>query len=117
VREKARQNLKAGRVLLDAGLLDAAASRFYYAAFQAAVYALERQGRRPSDFRGGARRWEHRMVAGVGNLARGRVGDDVLLDDLRRIREDADYKPGAVRRSDLEFLKHEAARFVEEVTR
>ena len=37
---KATANLRAGVILSAAGLIDAAASRYYYAMFQAAVHRL-----------------------------------------------------------------------------
>ncbi len=40
LKDKAAANLKAGEALLALGFVDPAASRYYYALFQAAVHAL-----------------------------------------------------------------------------
>ncbi|MCI0586250.1 MAG: HEPN domain-containing protein [Planctomycetes bacterium] len=112
---KARRTLKIALHLLEIGALDDAASRLYYAVFQAAVETLLRQGRTPSDFREGAKEWSHRMVARNAVLVRGHPEDGILLGRLRRLRERADYEEGSVERRWLELLKAEAVRFIEEV--
>ena len=106
-RRAARENLRAGLLLLDRGLLRAAASRFYYAAFLAAVYAFERQGRRPSDFRDPF--WTHRTVGLLAPLARSRAEDGLLLTDLYDLRLKADYLTGAVERRQVEQVRYEVA--------
>lgn len=113
---KARENLEAGLLLLEAGLVNAAASRLYYALFQAAVYALERQGKTPARLRRGARRWDHRMVGERASLVRGLAEDAVLFDELRDLRGRADYESSPVERRKVEFMKQEVERFVREVT-
>ncbi len=116
LRRKARENLALARLLLGRGFVDGAAGRYYYAVLQASIYALCKQGRTPSDFRRGAREWDHGMVERWIHLVRGRREDDVLFLTLREQRERADYEDNPVDRGRLEFLRHEAARFVEEVT-
>ncbi|MCI0585756.1 MAG: hypothetical protein L0323_02825 [Planctomycetes bacterium] len=116
LRKKARENLDLARLLLGRGSVDAAAGRFYYAVLQASIHALRRQGRTPSDFRKGAREWDHGMVERSIHLVRGLRGDEVLFTSLREQRERADYEDDPVDRRKLEFLRHEAVRFVEEVT-
>lgn len=114
---KARRTLKIALHLLEIGALDDAASRMYYAAFQAAVEALRCQGRAPSDFRRGAEDWDHEMVGRNASLVRGRPEDAILLRRLRDLRERADYEERSVLRRELEFSRPEAIRFVEEVSR
>ena len=116
LRKKARENLALARFLLERGFVDGAAGRFYYAVLQASIHALRRQGRTPSDFRRGAREWDHGMVERSIQLVRGRREDRVLFVALRGQRERADYEDDPVDRRKLEFLRHEAVRFVEEVT-
>ena len=112
---KARRTLKIALRLLEIGALDDAASRMYYAVFQAAVETLRRQGRTPSDLREGAKNWNHEMVARNAVLVRGHPEDGILLGRLRVMRERADYGEESVERRWLELLKAEAARFIEEV--
>lgn len=116
LRKKARENLALARLLLGRGFVDAAAGRFYYAVLQASVHALRKQGRAPADFRRGAREWDHGMIERTIPLVRGLRADGVLFSALRHERERADYEDDPVDRRKLEFLRHEAARFVEEVT-
>lgn len=113
---KARRTLRAARRLLEQGFVDDAASRLYFAVFQAAVFALERQGREPGDFRSGAGKWGHRMVRKLATLVRGRAEDRVLFDQLFGLRVTADYEASCLDRRMLEFLQHEAERFVREAT-
>ncbi|HKB16462.1 MAG TPA: HEPN domain-containing protein [Planctomycetota bacterium] len=113
---KARRTLKIALHLLEIGAFDDAASRMYYAAFQAAVETLRRQGRSPSDFRKGAKDWDHEMVGRNAALVRGLAQDGDLLRRLRELRERADYHERAVMRRDLEFLRPDVVRFVEEVS-
>jgi len=116
VKEKPRRSLAEALLLLERGYVDGAASRLYYAAFQAAVHGLEKQGRKPSDFRPGATLWEHRTVVARAGLVRGLHEDVILLQDLLEMRRRADYRAEAVLRGDVESSRHDAARFVEQVT-
>ncbi len=115
MKAKARENLDASLILLRAGRLNASASRLYYALFQAAIHALERQGRNPQDFRN-SRYWDHDTVCDFAHLARGEETDRILLDEARRLRLQADYTDLPIDRRRVEHLKHEACRFVLEVT-
>jgi uncharacterized protein (UPF0332 family) len=108
--------LEGGLLLLDAGFPDAAASRLYYAVFQAAVYALERQGRDPSEFAPGARKWSHRMIRENAALVRGNEADVRFLKRLYWLRIEADYDAPLTARRSVEFLRREAERFVLEAT-
>ncbi|MGH7151035.1 MAG: hypothetical protein ACREIU_10070 [Planctomycetota bacterium] len=114
---KPRRTLRVALHLLEIGALDDAASRMYYAAFQTAVDALRGQGRRPSDFRRGAKDWDHEMVVRNARRVRGLAEDAILLRRLRALRERADYQERPVLRSEVEFLRPDAMRFVEEVSR
>ena len=116
MRRKARQSLHATRVLLERGLVDDAASRLYFALFQAAVHGLERQGKSPADLRPGATYWEHRTVCRHAALVLGKAEDEDLLADALVLRRDADYRTGPVERWRIESLRPEIFRFVEEVT-
>lgn len=114
---KARKNLEVALLLLDRGYIDASATRLYYAVFQAAVHALRAQGREPAEFRRGARDWDHEILGRAIHLARGEPSDRILFRDLRHQRELADYRDGPAERNTLEYLKHDAIRFVDEVTK
>ncbi len=114
--DRARQTLGAALLLLERGFVADAASRLYFAAFQAAVRGLERQGFRPSDFRPGATYWEHETVTRHAWRVRDRRGDVRLLGDLRAIRNRADYRGDPVERRELESLRNEVVRFVGEVS-
>lgn len=102
-------------ILLRAGRLNACASRLYYALFQAAIHALERQGRKPRDFRN-ATYWDHDTIRDSAHLVRGEESDRILLDDARLLRLRADYALEQVTRREIEDLRHEACRFVMEAT-
>lgn len=115
MKAKARENLDSAMLLLRAGRLNACASRLYYALFQAVVFALERQGRKPEDFRD-APRWNHVTIVEAAHLARGEGSDRLLLDGARLLRLRADYAPENVYRREIEHLRHAACRFVMEVT-
>ena len=116
MKDLAHENLEAARILLGRGLVHAAASRLYFAFFQASVHALDRAGRRPDDVREGLGYWSHRAVAALVHLARGRDDDTPRLRGLRDLRVRADYDRGVVERREVEELRHEVIRFVREVT-
>ena len=78
------------------GLVNAAANRLYYAAFQAGVHALESKGRHWTEFRDNAKKWEHGMIAGNTNLIRNVAADRKLYSRLRNYREEADYQVTSV---------------------
>jgi hypothetical protein len=91
LKDKSLQNLRAGEALLAFGHLDAAASRLYYACYQAAVHRLTLLGKSPGAIRSGAVKWDHIMVRNVASLVRGRRGDGVVYEQARALRTVADY--------------------------
>jgi uncharacterized protein (UPF0332 family) len=109
---KAQRTLRAALLLLDKGFVADAASRLYFAAFQAAVLGLERQGWKPSDFRPGATYWEHRTVVNQAWRVRDHRRDVSLLSALGALRRRADYRGLPVERRELESFRHEVVRFV-----
>ena len=110
----ARENLTAAFLLLERGLLRAAASRFYFSMFQAVVCALARKGEKPPGGRDPY--WSHRVVERMVGSVRGTSADTLLFQRLRRMRNRADYREERIERADLELEKHDVRRFVEEVT-
>ncbi|MGH7151042.1 MAG: hypothetical protein ACREIU_10105, partial [Planctomycetota bacterium] len=96
--------------------VDEAASRFYFALFQAGVHSLERRGKRPGDVRSGAAYWEHRTVANHAALIRGVRADRGLFRRAMKLRLVADYNLNPVERRAVEFVCREVERFVLEVT-
>jgi len=116
MREQALDHLRIARALFELGLYDGAASRHYYAAFQAVVFALERKGLRPHDFRSVRSRWEHGVIIENASLARGRAADRLLLRSLGRLRVRADYWRSAVDPRTLGPLAEPAGQFIQDVT-
>jgi uncharacterized protein (UPF0332 family) len=116
MRDLANENLEAARILLQRGLVHAAASRFYYAYFQAAIHALVSAGRKPSDARTGLEYWSHEAVHDLVHLARGRADDSLRFEQLQDLRVRADYDRGVVGRREVEEVRYDVARFVREVT-
>src|SRR5262245_23983092 len=114
LRDKAHANLKAGEALLALGLIDPAASRYYYAMYQAAVHALTRRGRTPARLESGAVEWGHAMVLNNVFLVRGRRSDRALYDAMRGMRTRADYRDSAVEPGDLAACVAAVRDFVEE---
>ena len=82
----------------------AAASRAYYALFQAVIAEFVAEGKSPLSFSAEAQRWRHDIVSG--NL-RGAIKllscKDIkqTYKRLRASRETADYGPGSVDESDV----------------
>ncbi len=116
MRRKALRSLEAARRLLAMGFVDEAASRYYFALFQAGIHGLERKGLKPGDFRSGATYWEHRTVGLHAARIRNEPGDVDLFARSRELRQESDYNRDFVERRDLEFLRFEIERFVMQVT-
>ena len=88
MRAKSEENWKVGTQCLDTGSLNAAASRLYYAVFQAVLgFAATKQG---YVHKAGAHRDMVRVVRSHGK-GRERYGD--AFEDLMELRIKADYLP------------------------
>lgn len=83
-------------MLLDRGLVNAAASRLYYSLFQAAVHSLESQKHTPASLKLNAETWEHGMICNNTKLVRGNPSDRKLFEIFRSMREEADYSKVSV---------------------
>ncbi len=116
MKAKARENLEAALRLLDRGLLNAAASRLYYAVFQAAIHALQSRRRDSAEAPAGGRGWSHAGVQDQIATIRSDDEDQRMFKRLRLLREMADYGQPSVPRRELEFLRPDAERLVRELT-
>ncbi len=116
LKDKARNNLRAGEALAALGLPDAAASRYYYAMFQAAVHALTRRSWTPGRLQSGAVEWSHVVVMNNVSLVRGRRSDRALFDSMRDLRVMADYDDDSIAPGRLAACVEGVRAFVEEVT-
>ncbi len=114
MRLAARENLAAAFLLFERGLLRAAASRFYFAMFQAVVYSLAKRGERPPGGRDSY--WSHDLVERAAATVRGSEADALLFGHLRDMRVRADYRKERVERGVLTLVRHDVRRFVEEAT-
>lgn len=103
LRGKAIQNLRAARTL-EASHFDAAASRFYWAAFLGCMHALVARGRKPSEFESGATTWTHTMVANVLATVLSARAHRASYRKLKSLREKADYQPDSLTASEVEGL-------------
>lgn len=117
LKDKAVENLAAGDLLFERGHVNAAASRYYYAMYQAAVFEHTRRGRRPGEVRSGAVDWDHSMVENNTRRLRQRLDDRMLYGDMRRLRTRGDYGPGDVLRHELEVVRRDIVDFVRELAR
>src|SRR5262245_6812138 len=91
VKAKASENLEAALRLLERGLLNAAASRLYFAVFQAAIHALQARSRGPMEGGAGIPAWSHVGVQERIATLRGSEDDRRVFKDLRLLRARADY--------------------------
>jgi uncharacterized protein (UPF0332 family) len=109
--ERAQESLKAAQLCLQEGLPNSAASRAYYAMFQAAQVAMSIVGSPQSE-------WSHHglQAAFVTELIhRRKIYPSVLRDYLSSgliIRQSADYGQAGVSRKIAQRLVHRAASFV-----
>lgn len=117
LKDKAARNLQAGETLAVAGLTDPAATRYYYAMFQAAVHRLATLGWTPGRLSSGAVRWSHTIVQNNVLLIRSRRSDRGLYLELRRMREEADYGDDTADPALLAARVAEVRDFVEAATR
>jgi uncharacterized protein (UPF0332 family) len=116
--ERARESLRAATLCLQEGCADAAASRAYYAMFQAAQVALEHAGLRQE-------KWSHHTLQATFTtelVQRRKIYPAGMRDHLisgLNIRQAADYRDAVVNQKTAQRLLQKAAAFVsavEEVT-
>ena len=117
MREKAKINLRVARDLAESGLFDPAATRMYYALYQAFVFRLADRGLRPQALKSGATWWEHDMVQNNSKAARGRSSDRLLFEKARILRVQADYKPRFVDPGETRDCLHDVEFLIEELLR
>jgi len=116
--EKARENLRAAGCLIDEGCPNAAASRAYYAAYQACWWALEKTGEEPPEPRPGERWWPHKEISGISRrfLIGFETDDEDDFDNIllfRRIK--ADYDPDPVLEYEVRECVHIAGDLLEKI--
>ena len=111
LRLRARENHAAAKLLLGEGQYNAAATRAYYALYQAIVAELEDKGRRPDEFYSPSERdkeavkWPHVTVIRISRAAAGLEPEEQSVVRLAwEQRLQADYKPEPVQREDIEYL-------------
>jgi uncharacterized protein (UPF0332 family) len=116
--ERARESLRAAALCLQEGCANSAASRAYYAMFQAAQVALEHAGL-------GRERWSHHGLPATFTtelIQRRKIYPASLRDHLvsgLNIRQAADYRHTGVSQKTAQRLLQKAVAFVaavEEVT-
>jgi hypothetical protein len=114
---KAKENLTVGLELLDSGRINAAANRLYYALHQAAVHAFEQLGNQPDQLQNGAKGWKHDVVKNNLGLLGTSQQDRVIYVALKGLREEADYKPTTVAKSQLTGRRQKVVDLVNELTK
>ncbi|MBM2815037.1 MAG: hypothetical protein HW421_1799 [Ignavibacteria bacterium] len=101
--QRAKENLKAAELLFDNGLYNASANRAYYAAFHAAITAIFSSGILPDI--------DHRTVQTLFAeqfCNRRKILPSKyksILQDMQKIRNDADYKDGINKKLSKQQLK------------
>jgi len=110
--EKALENLEASTLLATNERWNATANRLHYASFQAAVHALEGQGKRPEQL-SQYKEWKHKTICDNASLVRGRWDDRKLYMALRTQRVESDYTDRDV---EVELVKSRLAE-VDELVR
>jgi len=115
LKDKALENLAAGELLLARGHVNAAASRYCYAMYEAAVWALTEKGKTPGAFRSGAVEWDHSMVENDAGMLRNSYEDRLLYGAMRRARVTADYHADRVNALELRRVRADVADFVKEL--
>ncbi len=114
--EKALKTLDSANHLFSAGYIDSATSRFYYAAYQAVVYRLGKNGLRYSDLSDDVTYWKHSLVIDNASLIRGRKKEDrAFLVELFDLRVKADYDIISVKDVELKASIKEIEKFVKEL--
>ena len=116
--EKADENLQAASSELANQRYNSASNRAYYAAFQAAIWALSREGIRPPGRDG---RWGHDFVQAqfAGQLInRRKLYPSALrstLADLQALRERADYSTTMIDELRAHRVVRKATEFVQAI--
>ena len=101
---KAKENLGVGARCMVDGHCNAAASRLYYSAFQAAAWALACAGMSPQSITADAMTWNHTMVRqNLGKILSPSTDRTHLRNYLvlKALREKADYAPEDVSKGEL----------------
>jgi hypothetical protein len=116
-KDLARENLSTAEGAYEAGCFNAAASRFYYAMFHAALYRYKSRAQVAADELAGMRaqgRWDHRQVALKGAAVRGIAADRNFLLTMRALRNDADYEEVGVDPAKLHGRLNAIKKFMED---
>ena len=116
LKDKSTRNLAAGEALRALGLTDAAATRYYFALYQAAVHRLTKLGWTPGSIQVGGVEWNHDMVVSNAYLVRRRRTDRALVDAIFTLRTMADYHEDSIDPSHLAAELADVREFVEEAT-
>ena len=112
--DRAQESLKAAELCLQAGLVNSAASRAYYAMFQAAQAALKAVGSTREE-------WSHHLLQASFTtelIHRRKVLPSVFRDYLSyglRVRHVADYGSSGVSRKVAQRMVHRATSFISTV--
>lgn len=117
LKDKATINLRAGEALFALAMNDPAASRCYYALYQASVHALTRAGWTPGRLQSGALEWSHVVVMNNMYLVRRRRSDRALFETMRALRTQADYGADSIDPAVLASRLAHVRDLVEETTR
>lgn len=115
MKEKAEENLKASRLLIQEHLPDSAISRLYYALYQGAVHAMQHHAKkRPRDL-SSYDDWKHQVIANNATLLRGQRSGKVMYKMALDLRVQADYKSVPVNINQVKPLLAQIEAFVKSV--
>ncbi len=106
--KKAAENLRAATLLVGAREYNAAASRAYFALYQAGMFALEGKGMTPGTF-GDYTEWNHRLIKNNRRAFGLNWEERELWEDLYELRVKADYRDADVQREEIEPALGEVA--------
>ena len=115
-RDLANENWATADGALDAGFVNAAASRYYYAMFHAALHRYGAMAQVAPEVLQGMRTpggWDHRRVAARASAIRGVAADRWLLREMRQVRNDADYEEVGIDPARLRGRLEAVRRFLE----
>lgn len=117
-RSRSKENLEAGRRCQEGELFAAAVTRFYYAAYHAALELLEQFGPAPPDSRDGAGYWPHVEVArALGEVCRDCEKLETRYELLRSRRVRADYRLDEVKANQCQTVRATAEDLVADLWR